>query len=46
MFLLTNGFCFLDIINYLGLENSYEKWTKAHDCSTKKSWYPYKWFNA
>ena len=29
MFLLTSGFRFLDIINYLGPGTSYEKWIKA-----------------
>ena len=31
MFLLTQEFHFLDIINYLGPGTSYEKWTKAYD---------------
>jgi len=45
MFLLTWGFCFLDIINYLGPWTSYEKWVKAYECKTVKSWFPYKWFD-
>ena len=45
MFLLTQGFRFLDIINYLGPGTSYEKWTKAYECTAEKSWFPYKWFD-
>ena len=45
MFLLTCGFCFLDIINYLGPGTSYEKWVKAYECKTVKSWFPYEWFD-
>ena len=45
MFLLTSGFRFLDIINYLGPGTSYEKWVKAYDCKTTKSWLPYEWFD-
>ena len=45
MFLLTWGFRFLDIINYLGPGTSYEKWVKAYECKTVKSWFPYEWFD-
>jgi len=45
MFLLTQGFCFQDIINYLGLGTSYEKWTKAYESTAKKTWFPYQWFD-
>ena len=45
MFLLTSGFRFLDIINYLGPGTSYEKWVKAYECKTVKSWFPYEWFD-
>ena len=45
MFLLTCGFRFLDIINYLGPGTSYEKWVKAYECKTVKSWFPYEWFD-
>ena len=45
MFLLTSGFRFLDIINYLGPGTSYEKWVKAYDCKKTKSWFPYEWFD-
>ena len=45
MFLLTQEFRFLDIINYLGLGTSYEKWTKAYECTAEKSWFPYEWFD-
>ena len=46
MFLLTWGFRFLDIINYLGPGTSYEKWTKAYECTAEKSWFLYEWFNS
>ena len=46
MFLLTCGFRFLDIINYLGPGTSYEKWVKAYECKTVKSWFPYEWFDS
>lgn len=46
MFLLTKGFRFLDIINYLGPGTSYEKWVKAYECSSEKSWFPYEWFDS
>ena len=45
MFLLTSGFRFLDIINYLGPGVSYDKWIKAYGCKTTKSWFPYEWFD-
>ena len=45
MFLLTWGFRFLDIINYLGPGTSYEKWVKAYECKTVKSCFPYEWFD-
>jgi len=44
MFLLIQVFRFLDIINYLGPGTSYEKWTKAYECTAEKSWFPHKWF--
>ncbi|KAL9989202.1 hypothetical protein ACROYT_G003726 [Oculina patagonica] len=46
MFLFTQGFRFLDIINYLGPGTSYEKWVKAYECEAKKSWFPYEWFDS
>ena len=46
MFILTNNFGFLDIINYLGPGTSYEKWVKAYECETVKSWFPYDWFDS
>ena len=46
MFLLTSGFRFLDIINYLGPGTSYAKWVEAYDCKTTKSWLPYEWFDS
>jgi len=45
MFLLTWGFRFLDIINYLGPGTSYEKWVKAYGCKAVKSWFQYEWFD-
>ena len=45
MFLLTKNVRFLDIINYLGPGTSYEKWVKAYECETVKSWFPYEWFD-
>ena len=46
MFLLTSGFRFLDIINYLGPGTSYAKWVEAYDCKATKSWLPYEWFDS
>ena len=45
MFILTSGLRFLDIMNYLGPGTTYEKWVKAYDCKTVKSWLPYEWFD-
>ena len=45
MFMLTARLRFLDIINYLGPGTSYERWVKAYDCKTTKSWFPYEWFD-
>ena len=45
MFILTNSFRLLDTMNYLGLGTSYEKWVKAYECDTVKSWFPYEWFD-
>ncbi|KAK3719348.1 hypothetical protein QZH41_000526 [Actinostola sp. cb2023] len=46
MFILMPGFRFLDIINYLGPGISYDKWTKAYECTLEKSWLPYEWFDS
>ena len=46
MFILTDRLRFLDIINYLGPGTSYERWVKAYDCKTTKSWLPYEWFDS
>ena len=46
MFILTNEFRFLDILNYLGPGTCYEKWIKAYECENKKSWLPYDWFDS
>jgi len=45
MFLLTWGFRFLDIINYLEPGTSYEKWVKAYECESVKSWLPHECFD-
>ena len=45
MFMKIKGLCFVDIINYLGLGTSYEKWVKAYGCSAQKSGFPYEWFD-
>ena len=45
MFILTSGFRFLDIMNYLGPGTTYDKWIKAYDCKTVKSRLPYEWFD-
>ena len=37
IFVLTPGFRFLDIINYVGLRTSYEKWVKEYGCKAEKS---------
>ena len=46
MFLLTWGFRFPAIINYLAPGISYEKWTKAYGCTANKSWFPYELFDS
>ena len=46
MFLLTPGFRFLDIINYLRPGTSHKKWVKAYGCTAEKSWFPYEWFDS
>ena len=45
MFMKTDHFLFLDIINYLGAGTSYEAWVKAYGCSAQKSWLPYEWLD-
>ena len=46
MFIMTNRFRFLDIINYLGPGTSYDKWVKAYGCAVEKSWLSYEWFDS
>lgn len=46
MFILTNKFRFLDIMNYLGPGTTYDKWIKAYESKSKKSWLPYDWFDS
>ena len=45
VFMKTDAFFFLDIINYLGPGTSYEAWVKAYGCSGQKSWLPYEWLD-
>ena len=45
MFLLTEDFRFLDIINYLGPGVSWDAWVKTYGCKTGKSSFPYEWFD-
>ena len=46
MFIKANNFCFIGIINYVGLVTSCEKWVKAYGCSVQKLWLPYERFNS
>ena len=46
MFMKTDGFLFLDMINHLGPGTSYEAWVKAYWCSGQKSWLPYEWLDS
>jgi len=46
MFMHTQDFRFLDIINYVGPGTSYEKWVKAYGSEGEKSWFPYEWFDS
>ena len=45
MFILTKNSRFLDVLNYLAPHTSYEKWVKAYECESVKSWIPYDWFD-
>jgi len=45
MFMYTEVFRFLDIINYLGPGTNYDKWVKAYGCTSVKSWLPYDWMD-
>ena len=45
MFMHTEVFRFLDIINYLGLGTNYDKWVKAYECMSVKSWLPCDWLD-
>jgi len=46
MLMKTNGFRFVDIINFLRPGTSYGKWEKANGCSAQKSGFPYEWFDS
>ena len=45
MVMLTPHFRFLDIVNYIGPEISYDAWTKAYGRTSEKSYLPYEWFD-
>ena len=45
MFMVNSKFRFLDIINYLGVGTSYNKWVKVYGCESEKSLFPYEWFD-
>ena len=45
MFIHTKIFRFLDIINYLGPGTNCDKWVKAYECASVKSWLPYDWLD-
>jgi len=45
MFVITPEFDFLDVINYLGPDTSYDKWVKTYRCKQTKSWFPNEWFD-
>jgi len=45
MFMKTNGFISLDIINYIDPGTSCDAWVKAYGCSAQKSWLPYEWLD-
>jgi len=45
MFVKTDEFRFLDVMNYTGPGVSYDKWVKAYGCESTKSWMPYYWFD-
>ena len=38
MFMSTENFKFLDVMNYLGPGTSYEKWVKTYGSTQTKSW--------
>ena len=44
MFMSTENFKILDIMNYSGPGTSYEKWVKTCGSTQTKSWLPYEWF--
>ena len=46
MFINTPKFKFLDVLNYLGLGITYEKWVKTYGATLAKSWLPYEWFDS
>ena len=43
MFLTTDEFKFIDIINFLGPGMSYDKWCKSLGCKLEKLVFPYEW---
>lgn len=41
MFLFTEDFKFLDVVNCLSPGVSYDEWVKAYDCKFSKAWLPH-----
>ena len=46
MFINTPKFKFLDVVNYLALGITYDKWVKTYGATLTKSWLPYEWFDS
>ena len=46
MYMNTSQFKFLDIINYLSQDSTYDKWVKTYGAKQTKSWLPYEWFDS
>ena len=46
MFINTPKFKFLDVLNYLALGITYDKWVKTYGATLTKSWLPYEWFDS
>ena len=44
--LKTPQIVFLDVINYLSPEITYDKWVKTYGSKQTKSWLPYEWFDS
>ena len=46
MFINTPKFKFLDVLNYLAPDITYDKWVKTYGATLTKSWLPYEWFDS